>query len=490
MSDPSDPSKAGGSSFDIPDLDLGAPAPKPKPAPGPQPKRELPAPISNADPMDYLTDGFSAADFGGGSSRFDLDAGDPGASSSVYSGSSLDMDEDEGPGAALELQSYHPPAGTMPSVPIGGPSYAPAPTGATAAASKAPSAAAAAHHALPPAEVDPSAARQLAGYGTAPQAFYLAPLYSVRVLKRHRELRTALAKLNQEFEAAELRRDEALANVGQACRGEYEGDSRFESAFVGVRQLEEMAGARGQALQQLSSQAQATSAQLDEQISGFQQQIAALRANETAALDEVSRRQEAATRVVAKQKRLLIEARSATQVAQQAAGGPGAPIPAEHADRIQNLQAQAAALQPEATQLQQELAAAQQALAGIRGQINGLAQQAKALDRQKKGAEQQFQGQISAQQADFGSVQRDLTRALAAVGQLFLAETDTVSVDASLRQAVTSCEAELNRVNEQRELTLRALDLHDTAIYKRGFVVAASAVVALIVLLVVLLKVL
>jgi len=87
-------------------------------------------------------------------------------------------------------------------------------------------------------------------------------------------------------------------------------------------------------------------------------------------------------------------------------------------------------------------------------------------------------------------VQRDLTRALAGVGRLFLAEQESVPVEASLRQAVTAAETELVRLAEQRELTLRALDVHDADAYKRGFVVAIGAVVALLVLIVVLVKVL
>lgn len=470
MTDPADPgAKLDAPAFDIPDLDLDVRSPQ-RPAAEPRPSAK---PSGEAAAINL-----GETDFERGSSV------SPGRADpmSAYSGGALDLEGEEGGGGSIDLQSYRPPGADpalMPALPE------------MPAAPRAPSAAAAPHHApaLGLAELGP--ARELAGFGPAPSAFYLLPLYSWKVFKRRRELGVALAEANVEVDRAELRRDEALANVTNAARAEYEGDSRFESGLATVRLLEEQAGARGDALSQLSAQAQTTTSQLAQQITALQAQLEQHRGQAQTATAEVTRRQEALGRVVARQKRFLIEARSAQQVAQQAAGGqPGAALAPEHAQKIQELQAQAAALQPEANELQQELATAEQTLAGIKSQIAGASQEVRALEQQQKGVERQFQGQISAQQADFSSVQRELTRALAEVGRLFLMEKETVRVEPSLRQAVAHAHAELQRITTQRDLTLSALDAHDPEAFKKGIVVAAAAVGGVILLLIVLIAVL
>lgn len=469
MNDPADPSaKLDAPAFDIPDLDLGVPSPR---APSSEPRPSAKPARSHA-PIDL---GETEFERGNAPAPSGADA------QSIYSGGAIDLEE-EGSGSALELQSYRPPGAdpaVMPALPD------------VPAAPRAPSAAAAPHHAPAATPVELDKARELAAYGPVPSAIYLLPLYSLSVYKRRRALRVALGELNQEVVRAELRRDEAFANVTSSVRGEYEGDSRFESGFSSVRLLEEQAGARGDALTQLSAEAQATTAQLATRVSALQAELEQHRGQAQAATQEVGRRQEALGRVVAKQKRFLIEARSAQQVAQQAAGGqPGAPIAPEHAQKIQELQGQAAALQPEATELQQHLATAEQALAAVKGQITAKQQEVRALEQQQKGIAQKFQGQISAQQADFSSVQRELTRALAAVGRLLLMEKETVRVEPALRQAVVHAHGELQRITAQRDLTLTALDAHDAEAFKKGIVVAGAAAGAVILLLIVLVAVL
>ena len=471
MTDPEDPGAKldGAAAFDIPDLDLDVPSPQ-RPAAAPRPSAK---PSRESAAVDL-----GETDFERGSSV------SPGRADpmSAYSGGALDLDGEDGGGGSIDLQSYRPPGAdpaVMPALPE------------MPAAPRPPSAAAAPHHAPVHGQAELAQAREHAGYGPVPGAIYLLPLYSWKVFKRRRELRVALAELNLEVDRAELRRDEAFANVTNAARAEYEGDSRFESGFATVRLLEEQAGARGDALSQLSAQAQATTSQLAAQITALQAQLEQHRGQAQTAAQEVARRQDALGRVVARQKRFLIEARSAQQVAQQAAGGqPGAPIAPEHAQKIEELQAQAAALQPEANGLQQELATAEQALAGIKSQIAGASQQIRALEQQQQGVERQFQGQISAQQADFSSVQRELTRALADVGRLFLMEKETVRVEPPLRQAVAHAHAELQRITTQRDLALTALDAHDPEAFKKGILVAAGAVGGMILLLIVLIAVL
>ena len=458
MGNPHDPTKPG----DVPDLDLGPLVPrraetaKPAAPAGPAP---APRPASGGGAFDLFGGGFDEDHFGSGSGVSDLHGQT--ASSGAYDSGSMDLDDDEQPGGlGLELSSYRPPA----------PEGATAPPGAPPAPPTAPPPQRSLAPELP--AVDASAAGLLARYGPAPSAIYLAPLYAFRVFTRQRELRADLARLNGEITAQERKLDELFAGVASAARPALGNDARFEA----VRQLESIAGERGAALSQTNEQFKAQNDQLEQQLAAVQEQLPPLDAEKQRATAAVAEREAELGRVVAKQKRFLIEARSVKMSALPAGSPPNTPLPADAAARIQALESQAAAVQPEVDQHKHALAEAQAALQTVRNHLGALGQHTRRIQDQQKALARQFQGQLSAANAGFSDAQRELTSALAEVGRGLVAQRDGLSLDPAALAAIGTGEANLRRLTESNALHLAALDAYDREAVKKGYLLVAGAV--------------
>lgn len=481
MGNPQHPSKPG----DVPDLDLGPLVPRraePNASAAPAARSAAPPKAaSSAGALDYFGTGFEEDHFDAGSNV----AARGGAATGNYDGASLDLDDEEGQAKlSLELSSYRPPApaGSMaPAEPA-----LPLPSGAPGAPSRAPPQASLA----PLPSVDSGAVGLLAGYGPAPSAIYLAPLYAFRVFTRKRALGADLARVNAELGRAENKLDEQLASLASGVRGELENDARFGESFAPVQQLESIAGERGAQLNQTNEQFQNQNSALVQQLEAVDQQRPPLDQEKERLSTDVAAREAELARVVARQKRFLIEARSVKMSAEQRpAGTPqGAPvpIPPEALAQIQALEAQAASVQPEVDQHKQELAATQSALQAVRNQLGALAQHTRRIQEHQKALERQFQGQLKAASAGFSEAQGELTRALAAVGRLLLAQQDGLSLDPAILAAIRATEAELRRLNESNAMHLAALDAYDRETVKRGTLLVGGAA-ALIVLVIVLL---
>lgn len=472
MGNPHDPTKPN----DVPDLDLGPLLPRRvEPAKPAAPSAPAPAPAAKPSggggAFDLFGGGFDEDHFGGGAIP---DVGARNATSGAYDGGSMDLAGDDEPANLnLQLDSYRPPAPDAGTAPPPVPSGAPQP-GALPAPSLAP--------ALP--AVEASAVGLLARYGPAPSAIYLAPLYTFRVLMRQRELRADLARLNQEISAQERKLDELHANLASAARADLEGDSRFEASFAPVRQLEAIAGERTAALNQTNAQFKAQNDQLEQQLRAVGDQIPPLDAEKQRASAEVAEREAALGRVVAKQKRFLIEARSVKMSAQQPGAAPNAPLPPEAAARIHELEGQAAAMQPEVAELEAQLRQAQAVLQNVRNQLGALGQHTRRIQEQQKALARQFQGQISAASAGASDAQRELTQALAVIGRALVVQKDSISLDPTTLTAIGTGEANLRRLVESNALHLGALDAYDREVLKKGYLVVAGAAFVLVLLVV------
>ena len=477
MGDPANPSRPG----HVPDLELGPMVPRTQEPPKPAATAPARAPAQGSaggGAFDLFGGGFDADHFGSGSSLSSTGGGTK--SSGSYDGSSMDLDDgDAQAGLSLELSSYRPPApegSVAPQAPTAPPgpsatSGAPAPL----AQSLAP--------ALP--AVEASAVALIARYGPAPSPIYLAPLYAFRVLIRQRELRAELARLNGESAAQDKKLDELFASLAQDMRAQLEADSRFSAHYEPVRQLEAIAQERGAVLNQTNQALDAQSAQLEQQLQAIRAQLPPLEAERDRATAEVTEREGVLSRVAAKQKRFLIEARSIKMSAQQGAP-PNTPPSPEAAAQIQGLEAQAAALQPEVATLQQALAEAQGVLQQVRGQIGLLGQHTRRIQDQQKALARQFQGQLSAASASVSEAQRELTTALAGIGRGLLAQGESLGFPAATLSAIRGGEVNHKRLAEASALHLAALDTYDRQVVKKGYLLVAGVVGGLALLIVLL----
>lgn len=383
-------------------------------------------------------------------------------------GAGVDFDDGGAPALGIELKSDAPPpmtgslapeARTSNAAPAGTPtnSYAPGNRVASLRAMAEP--VEAANH-------NQIAIAALAGYGPAPDAIWETPLYAYRVFQRRRALRAIIAELSQKTSALELGRDERLADIARSLRSTLEADQRFATTLAGVRQLEGLAGSHGSELSNANAQFKQQANKLIGDLAEVDKQLEERRASVKAAEAAVAAANEAFARVDARQKRAQIELRAAIQVS---GAQPNVPVPAEHASKIEGIQAQIAAVQPELDEKQRALGGAKEALANVEREIQTLEREHHQIQDRRRALHAHFEKQIDAHSKQLSSAERDLTRALAEVARGAL--DAKVEVDPNSRSIVNAAQEELDRSTAALDLHVAALDSYDATSVQRGYII-------------------
>lgn len=468
MNDPRDPQNPGPPTFDIPDLDVSEAGRPVSRAPAPQPSAPAPAPAQSSNPADNLfgsgmfdDDHFDA----GGVGAIDLGSGHGGGygpgTSGVYSGGALDdLDDDlhaEAP--SLKLASVHPPA---PS----GPSFAP-PMGPGAAPDRG------------TLGFDPLEIAGIGGYGVAPSAIYLTPMYAYRVFMRQRELRTTIARLTAELSNAEAARDQALANVTEALRPQIEADQRFAPLMAPLRELDGVMHERSAALSSANAQYQSAMTRFDEETAALDNQLGVKQKAADAAQATYDERATELGRVEARYKRIQIEIRNFRQ---QATGGqPNAPLAPEHAAQIAPLEAQAKALEPELTERRAVAAQARAVLDAAQREVQTIQQGKARVDGQRRQLDVQFRRELDSRAAGVHDAEAK-RRSLLAEAARHVIHSGAFDIDEAAKHAIQRADAEVLRATTDHEKHLQALDAYDANVAKKGRTVAIAAAALLLLL--------
>ncbi len=465
-----DSAKPPGGSFDIPDLELpDVPA---APASGPRPRAAAP-PVTPAQDDDFdsiagsvtLGGGRAEDAFGGGfdASHFDSSA----VVEDSAAGAGLDEFDASQPVGALELESSRPPA-------------------PAAATPSGPSAAAASLHPLQSLPVDPAlAAEGSREYGPAPRSIFVAPAYAIRVLLKKRQLRQRLPALDAKLNDGESRRDTFLADLARTRRAAIEGDERFAAPMSRVREAEGQLRNGNQALTLAKSQMAQAQEQFKQQTQGLGEALESANATlkvfgETQAAAETDLK-----RAEAKQKRLMIEARNAVQIA--TGGQPGVAIPPDVQTRVSQLQGQTAALEPEVAAARQVVADAIQQTQAAKQAQQQAAQAMQGAEKQAAAQRQQLESQLASQQAATGDAGSRVTGALADLARALLAARE-LPLDDNLSSQVQAAESYVEQCRADHQYVLRALDAADAEAVKRGLLVMVAAALGVILLLMLLLR--
>lgn len=457
-------------SFEVPDLELD-PAPRSL-------RKVTPAPMPQAQPQPQGQGGyglpamFDEDSFDTGSLSLELDPVPHGHTPAF--GSAVSFEEPES--FQLERVASAPAAQATPAAQTERIAYG---QGARAAwpTGRAPD--------LAQLKIDPAEAAILADYGEIPKAIQLTPGYAYRVFTRQRELKRQLVSLAAESERAHLEREATLAELARAVRPEAERIEQFRRFFAPLIELEQVASQRGQALSTINAQLNAQSSQFDGDLTQIAAQISAQQQLEQDALRSHDERDAAAKRADAKLKRVHIEVRAVTQVAEQKLGPQGGQIPDAEAAQLATLRQRAEAIKPEAAQAQAELDQAKHALGQVRAQLDALRQTERQTTRKKTALGEHYQKEILVRSQGLSESEIEQRAKLADIGRAVLAAGGSVDVPNQWLERVRNVSERADKLLIRSELQRRAINAYDQVRVAQG-VRLACTVLALGIVLVVL----
>ncbi len=327
-------------------------------------------------------------------------------------------------------------------------------------------------------EIDRFEILAFADYGAEPKSIFYTLPYAIRVKRRQRELRRALAGVRLALKDAESRRDDRCVELGELLRPHVEADAQFGSFKALLGDAEKTKQTREQALAEASSSFRERAALIDADVAAQEAPLAAAQrevaekerlANEA---DQLRGRHEA------RRKRVEIETRNAA-------------VTLERPDALGPQRAQARAVIQAAQQEKDARAAEERQAAAVAQEAEGRAAGARraraevegrigALRKKRRDLEGEYarQGEIRTQGIDAAS--KDVRHAFLQIGRrLATGGLDVPGADIR-RKAIAEAEANVKRLQIELEKHLRALDAADPVAVKKGLILLVAIVVVLL----------
>jgi hypothetical protein len=332
--------------------------------------------------------------------------------------------------------------------------------------------------------VDPLEVSILGDYGSAPSNALLTPVYAYRVFVRRRELSARLAVLNRERDRAEAEREGVLAELGRELRPEAEHVTAFRRFFAPISELEAALSQRGQVLSALNAELGAESAKLDTELPRIAERVSAQQEIETAAARMRDERALSAQRTEAKLKRVQIEIRAVTHVAEQKLGPQGGQVPELEAAQLATLRQRAEAIQPELARAKDELTLAERALERARSELDALRQTERQTVRAKRALAERYEKELQAGSAGLSESETEQRKALAELGRAALAARGTVPIAATWLARVREVSERADKLSFQAETQRRAVRGYDHQRVTQGVRLACAALVLFVLLIV------
>jgi hypothetical protein len=163
-------------------------------------------------------------------------------------------------------------------------------------------------------------ARTLAEFGEPPASLLLTPMYAWRVLKRQRQLKTALAARQVEAEHAATVLEDALVAFAERVRPAAEKVAGYAVALEHLQRAEDVLRSRDKVLAAEQDAQKARLAQVDARLVKLEEEMVQAQTDERLAAQELSSTQGSLAREEAKLKRAESELKSAQQ---RESGGTG-----------------------------------------------------------------------------------------------------------------------------------------------------------------------
>jgi hypothetical protein len=331
--------------------------------------------------------------------------------------------------------------------------------------------------------IDPVEVTILADYGVPPNSVYLTPGYAYRVFTRQRQLKQRLAVLCVERDQAQAEREATLADLASSVRPAAEQVDAFKRFLVPLLELEQVASQRGQALSSVNAELNAHSGAIDNELTQLAEQLTAEQKLEAEAARVHGEREQLAQRADAKLKRVHIEIRAVTHVAEQKLGPQGGQIPDPEATQLTSLRQRADAMQPELARTKADLEQAKLALGQARARLDTLRQAERQSLRKKQALADHYRKELQVRSVGLSESEQQRRSALADLGRAVLAAQGSVPVPAPWLERVRSVSARADQLILRCEAQRRAQGAYDRARVAQGVRLVCTAL-ALVVLLV------
>lgn len=325
-------------------------------------------------------------------------------------------------------------------------------------------------------EIDPRQLAILADYGERPESAAHSLAYAYRVFTRQRQLKRELLPIAAEAERARLEQETTLAEFSQAVRPALEQIQEFGRFLAPLLEIEQRNAARGQALTSINAQLGAEQAGLDAELGLLKTQIEGQQRLESEAQRRRDERQANAQRADAKLKRVQIEMRAVTQVAEQKLGPQGGQIPDAEAAQLAQLRQRAEAIKPEVLQARAEFEQAEQALGQVHARLDALRRRERQTTRQKQASGQTHQKELSLRSQGVSETEFEQRAALADLARAVLAARGTVEIAEAWLERVRSASDRADQLIVRAEMQRRAIVAYDAQRARQGVRLACTAV--------------
>jgi len=331
-------------------------------------------------------------------------------------------------------------------------------------------------------KLEPREISVLADYGDPPASVPLTLAYAYRVFTRQRELKHQLIPIAAECERAQAEREAMLAEFSRALRPIIEPLAEFRRFLAPLIELESRAAERGQALTAIHAQLGAESDQIDAELAQIASQIAAEQQAEREAERRSEEREADAQRTNAKCKRVQIEMRAVTQLAEQKPGPVGEHLPASEAARLASLQQRVDAMQPEITEARAALEQAKQTLAQVQARLDALRQSERRLGRKKQALGGAYQKELATRSQGVSETEVEQRAALAELARAVLAARGTIDVPEGWLERLRKVCDHADQLIVRAEMQRRAIIAYDVPRARQGVRLACTAASILLLL--------
>jgi len=322
---------------------------------------------------------------------------------------------------------------------------------------------------------DPREIAILADYGDAPDNAAGTLAYAYRVFTRQRELKHELVPIATECERAEHEREATLAELARALRPALEQIQEFRRFLAPVLEIEQRTAARGQALNSINAQLGAQHAELDAELARVESQIEAEQRAESDAQRVYDEREASERRADAKSKRLQIEMRAVTQVAEKKLGPAGGPLPAAEAAQLAELEERAQLMQPEVHALRGALEQAKLTLNQARARVEASRQTQRQIARKKQALGGAYEKELSLRAEGVTEAELEQRAAFVELARAALGSPGTMAIPEAWLERVRRVSERADALSVRAEMFRRAIAAYDARRARQGVQLACTA---------------
>ncbi len=329
-----------------------------------------------------------------------------------------------------------------------------------------------------PIEIDPFEIKALADYGPDPNSIIEAVPYSLRVLRRQRELKRALEGVRAALKEAETKRDERMIELGTLLKPVVMSHPDYASLRASLGHAEQLVAEREQALAATNASFRDQAAKVDAEIAAIDPSLAAAKTDVAARKKEYDDAEHLRQKHEARRKRVEIDVRAAQTKLAAPETAPNDRAAAEALIATATRERETRAVEVRIATQGAEKAKA--SLAGAEAHLGQVEGQIELLRKKRRALEQEFSRQGAVRSEGVSAASKDVRNALLEIGRKTWQGGPEVEGSAMRRRDVADSEQRIKRLQLDLEKHVRALAAADKNSVRNGLIVLGATVVVLL----------